>query len=63
MDKVKNLKCLYQGDGILEEELVTDSQRNSILLSLFQGKVSMYAKSDPNPYYFHKIMGGNHFWV
>ena len=45
MDKVENLECLYQGDGILEKEWVTDSQRNSIL----QGKVSMYAKYVPNP--------------
>ena len=44
MDKVENWECLYQGYGILEEEWVTQ-----FLGPLFQGKVSMFAKYDPNP--------------
>ena len=59
VDKVENLECLYQGDGILEKEWVTDSQCHSIL----QGKVSMYAKYVPIHQFFHKILGGNHFWA
>ena len=30
MGKVKNLECLYQGHGTLEEEWVTDSQCHSV---------------------------------
>ena len=49
MDRVENLECLYQGYGILEEKWVTDSQCHSVLGSMCQEKVSMYAKYDPNP--------------
>ena len=37
MDKVENLKCLYQGYGILEEEWVTDSECHSVVGSTFSG--------------------------
>ena len=33
MDKVENLKCLYPGYGILEEERITDSKCYSVLVS------------------------------
>ena len=59
LNKVENLECLYQEDGILEEDWVTDSQCHSIL----QGKVSMYAKNVPNPSILSQDIGGNHFWA
>ena len=59
MDKVENLECFYQGDGILEKEWVTDSQCHSIL----QGKVSMYAKYVPNPSILSQNIGRKPFWA
>ena len=59
MDKLENLECLYQGDGILEKEWVTDSQCHSVR----QGKVSMYAKYVPNKSILSRDIGGNHFWA
>ena len=57
MDKVENLECLYQGDGILEKEWVTDSQCHPIL----QRKVSMYAKYVPNPSILSQDIGRKPF--
>ena len=38
MDKVENLKYLYQGYSILEKEWVTDSQCHSVLGSTVSGE-------------------------
>ena len=57
MDKVENLECLNQGDGILEKEWVTDSQCHSIL----QRKGSMHAKYVPNPSILSQDIGRKPF--
>ena len=61
MDIVENLECLYQGYGILEEEWVTDSQCHSVVWSTVSGKVSMYAKYDPNPSILSQDIGRTPF--
>ena len=57
MDKVENLECLYQGYGILEEELVIGSQRHSVIWF----PVCLYAKYDQNPSIFSQDIGRTPF--